>query len=137
MESVLQSEVKSLGYPRAALFAFGVSILAYNVLAVLQSAVEAEHRLQDSTVQISSYYIADEVKFNYGGMMIALPEPTWQPHESQSASELSRTLLELAANVRVARLRKHPRKSKKKYVPGEVARRHVSTARVLRGQEQT
>lgn len=141
LESVLQSEVKSLGYPRAALFAFGVSVLAYNVLAVLQSAVEAEHRLEDSTVQISSYYIADEVKFNYGGMMIALPEPTWRLYESQSASELSRTLLELAANVRVARLRKHPRKAKKKnkkeYVPGEVARRHVSTARVLRGQEQT
>lgn len=141
LESVLQSEVKSLGYPRAALFAFGVSVLAYNVLAVLQSAVEAEHRLEDSTIQISSYYIADEVKFNYGGMMIALPEPTWQEYESQSAPELSRTLLGLAANVKVARLRKHPRKSKKKtkkqYVPGEEARRHVATARVLRGQEQT
>ena len=57
LESVLQSEVKSLGYPRAALFAFGVSVLAYNVLAVLQSAVEAEHRLEDSTIQVSSYYI--------------------------------------------------------------------------------
>jgi hypothetical protein len=101
LESVLQSEVKSLGYPRAALFAFGVSVLAYNVLAVLQSAVEAEHRLEDSTLQISSYYIADEVKFNYGGMMIALPEPTWQEYESQSAPELSRTLLGLAANVKV------------------------------------
>jgi hypothetical protein len=133
--------VKSLGYPCAALFAFGVSVLAYNVLAVLQSAVEAEHRLEDSNVQVSSYYIADEVKFNYGGMMIALPEPMWQKHESQSAPGLSRTLLGLAANVKVARLRKHPRKSKKKtkkeYVPGEVARRHVATARVLRGQEQT
>jgi IS4 transposase len=140
LESVLQSEVKSLGYPRAALFAFGVSVLAYNVLAVLQSAVEAEHRLEDSTIQVSSYYIADEVKSNYGGMMIALPEPTWQEYESQSAPELSRTLLGLAANVKVARLRKHPRKPKKKtkkeYVPAEVARRHIATARVLRGQEQ-
>jgi hypothetical protein len=129
LESVLQSEVKSLGYPRAALFAFWVSVLAYNVLAVLQSAVKAEHRLEDSSFQVSSC------------MMIALPEATWQEYEPQPALELSRTLLGLAANVKVARLRKHPRKSKKKtkkgYVPGEVARRHVATARVPRGQEQT
>jgi IS4 transposase len=141
LESVLQSEVKSLGHPRAALFAFGVSVLTYNVLAVLQAAVETEHRLEASNMQVSSYYIADEVKSNYGGMMIAVPEATWDEHESQSASELSRKLLRLAANVNVARLRKHPRKPKKKakkeYVPGDVARRHVATARVLRGQEQT
>lgn len=141
LESVLQSEVKGLGYPRAALFAFGVSALAYNVLAVLQAAVEAEHRLEeDSKVQVSSYYIAGEVKSNYGGMMIALPEATWEEHEGQSALELSQTLLRLAAKVRLSTLRKHPRKVKKKtkkgYVPGKVARRHVSTARVLRGQEQ-
>jgi hypothetical protein len=47
----------------------------------------------------------------------------------------------MAANVNPARLRKHPRKPKKKtkkgYVSGEVARRHVSNARVLRREEST
>jgi len=124
------------------LFAFGVSALAYNVLAVLQAAVEAEHRLEeDSKVQVSSYYIAGVVKSNHGGMMIALPEAIWEEYEGQSATEMSQTLLRLAANVKLATVRKHPRKSKKKktkkgYVPGKVARRHVSTARVPRGQEQ-
>jgi IS4 transposase len=45
------------------------------------------------------------------------------------------------ANVNPARLRKHPRKPKKKtkkgYVSGDGARRHVATARVLRGDEST
>ncbi len=141
LKSVFKSEIKSLGYPRAALLAFGVSALAYNMLAVLQLAVETEHRLEeDSKLQVSSYYIAEEVKFNYGGMMIAVPEETWEEYESRSAPELSRTLLRLAGNVDPARLRKHPRKPRKKtrkgYVPGEVARRHVATARVPRGQER-
>ncbi|HYO52943.1 MAG TPA: IS4 family transposase, partial [Archangium sp.] len=112
------------------------------VLAVLQSAVETEHRLEeDSKWQVSTYYIAEEVKSNYGGMMIAVPEATWEEFESQAEPELSRRLLQLAANVNVARVRKHPRKHKKKrktgYVPGKEARRHVATARVLRGQEAT
>ncbi len=39
LESVLHSEVRTLGHPRAALLAFGVALLAYNVLALLQTAV--------------------------------------------------------------------------------------------------
>jgi hypothetical protein len=74
-------------------------------------------------------------------MMIAVPEVEWEKFETQTVPELSRTLLEMAAKVNPARVRKHPRKPKKKskkgYVSGEVARRHVSTARVLGGQEST
>ena len=141
LESVFQSEVAGLGNPRAALLAFGVACMSYNTLAVLQAAVETEHRLDAATFQVSSYYIANEVRSTYSGMMIAVPEVTWEEFETHSASELSRTLLRMAANVNPARLRKHPRKHKKKarkgYVSGAEARRHVSTARVLRGQEST
>jgi IS4 transposase len=141
LESVFQSEVAGLGNPRAALLAFGVACMTYNILAVLQSAVETEHRLDAASFQVSSFYIADEVRTTYSGMMIAVPEKEWDQFESQSATELSRTLLRMAANVNPARLRKHPRKPKKKtkkgYVSGDVARRHVATARVLRGQEST
>ncbi|HYO58687.1 hypothetical protein [Archangium sp.] len=66
------------------------------------------------------------------GMMIAVPEGKWEEYEVQSAPELGQTLLGLAEKVKVARLRKHPRKPKKKTkkgdVPGEVARRHIATA---------
>jgi IS4 transposase len=141
LESVFQSEVAGLGNPRAALLAFGVACMAYNILAVLQVAVEIEHRLDAATFQVSSYYIADEVRSTYSGMMIAVPEAEWDKFETQSSLELSRALLRMAANVNPARIRKHPRKPKKKtkkgYVSAEEARRHVATARVLRGQEST
>lgn len=40
---VLHSEAASLGQPRAALLAFGVAVLAYNVFAVLQTVVHVRH----------------------------------------------------------------------------------------------
>jgi IS4 transposase len=39
LESVLHSEIKSLGHPRAALLGFAVAVLAYNVLSLLQRAL--------------------------------------------------------------------------------------------------
>ena len=142
LEAVLQSEVKSLGHPRAALLAFGVAVLAYNVLSVLQTAVETCHKLAGTGMEISTYYIANEVKSTYGGMMIAVPQKVWEEYEVQSSRELSDALLRLAEHVNPKTLRKHKRapakkKAKKGYVPGTVARRHVATARVLKGEEIT
>lgn len=138
LESVLQSEIPALGNPRAALLVFGVATMAYNVLAILQAAVEIEHRLDESDLQISSYYIAHEIDVYYGGMLIALPPPFWERFDSQSDSQMSRTLLDIAERVNPRKLRKHPRAPKKKdkkgYVPREVASKHIATARVLQGQ---
>lgn len=139
LEAVLESEVRSLGRPRAALLAFGVAVLAYNVLSVVKSAVEASHDLEAAKMQVSTYYIAAEVKFTYGGMTVMVEPKDWSEQEPQSAEQLSEVLMELAKKVRPSTLRKHPRAAKKKvkkgYVPGKVARRHVATARVLKGEE--
>lgn len=136
LESALNSEVRSLGHPRAALLAFGVAVVAYNVLATLQAAVEAEHpEAREEGIEVSAYFVATEVKATYGGMMIAVPPEGWSHFDEQTPRQLSRTLLRMAAHVDPKKLRKHPRAPKKKvkkgYVSGCVARRHVSTARVL------
>ena len=44
LEAVLHSEVSSLGHPRAALLAFAAAVLAHNVLALPQRAVEQAHQ---------------------------------------------------------------------------------------------
>jgi len=55
LESVLHSEVCTLGHPRAALLAFGVALLAYNVLALLQTlAAEQDARKLDARQRRSS-----------------------------------------------------------------------------------
>lgn len=136
LESVLQSEIASLGHPRAALLAFGVAALAYNVLAVLQQAVAAAE--PDSAVQpedVSPYFLAQEIKAHYAGMLLATTASAWQELDALAARPLARLLLDIASHVEVRRLRRHPRapkeKTRKGYVPASVVHRHVSTARVL------
>ena len=58
LESVLQSEIAALGHPRAALLAFGVAILAYNVLALISRAVTVRHQWDTTPIEISAYYVA-------------------------------------------------------------------------------
>ena len=136
LESVLHSEVTTLGHPRAALLAFGVAVLAYNVLTVLQSAVRAAHDLRDSGIELSPFYVATEVRANYAGMMRAVTVAAWKQYDTMYASQLAQVLLQIAEHANPKTLRKHPRgpklPKKKGYVPGADARRHVSTARVLK-----
>jgi IS4 transposase len=136
LESVLHSEVRTLGHPRAALFAFSVAAVAYNTLSVIQSAIEQAHEIEpEGSDALSLYYVVNVIKTTYEGMLIAVPDEAWAPYRSLSPEQASRFLLDAAAHVNVAKFRKHPRGPKKivkkGYVPGHVARRHVSTARVL------
>lgn len=136
LESVLHSEVRSLGYPRAALFAFGIAVVAYNVLSVLKAAIQAAHDLQALKLELSSYYIANEIRTTYQGMMLAIEPAQWERFDRLSPAQLTRLLRRIAAHVKPRKYRKHPRKPKTKrkpgYAPRAAVQRHVSTARVLR-----
>lgn len=137
LESALNSEIAALGHPRAALLAFGVAVLAHNVLALIERAIEVRHQLeQQAEIELSAFYLALEIKAAYEGMMIALPSRDWQPYENLHADQLADLLLQIAGHADPRRLRKHKRGPKvpKKpgYVSGAEARKHVSTARVLR-----
>ncbi len=137
LESVLHSEVRTLGAPRAALLAFGVALLAYNVLTLLKTAVRIQHAdtLAKEQMEISPYYIAVEIRANHAGMLMAMPAAVWQPYASMSVKELAKLLLKLAANLDPKRFRSHPRKpkvkKKKGYASKLVIASHVATARLL------
>lgn len=138
LESVLHSEVKTLGHPRAALLAFGVAVLAYNVLTVLQTAVWVAHEedLRSSGIELSPFYVAVDVRANYAGMMMATSAAAWKQYDAMDAPQLGRVLLEIAAHAKPRTLRKSPRgpktPKKKCHVSDADPRRHVSTARVLK-----
>lgn len=136
LESVLQSEIPALGNPRAALFAFGVAILAYNVLALITRAITVQHRLDRKKLEVSSYYLATEIQGHYRGMMLVVAKSIWDTYEQLSAREFAKTLLLIAVHAEPRRLRKHPRgpkvRAKKGYVSRSSAQRHVATSRVLK-----
>jgi len=136
LESVLQSEIRSLGYPRAALFAFSVAVLAFNVLSTIRSAIESQHAVdqKDEKGRLSFYYVACEIRASYTGMMIAVPSEAWRRYQDLSPKTFSAALLRIAAHVDISRMRVHPRGPKKpvqKSGPSGKARPHVSTARIL------
>jgi IS4 transposase len=136
LESVLNSEVRTLGYPRAALFAFGIAVLAFNALSVTRYAIEVAHDLDPTDpAGLSFYYMAVEVGATMTGMEIAVPEEVWQPILDLPIPRFAQLILRIAQHVDVRKLQKHPRGPKssgaKGSVPSTVARSHTSTARAL------
>ena len=137
LESVLRSEIRTLGYPRAALFSFCVAVLAYNVLSMLQAAVEAKHDIEPrSPTELSVYFVAAEVKAVHAGMMIAVEARHWDAWRQLPDDKFSEVLLDIAGYVTPAALRKNvrgPKKIvKKARIPPSLAGAHVATSRALK-----
>jgi Transposase DDE domain len=132
LAAALNSEIATLCYPRAALFAFCVGLLAYDVLGVVKGALRAEHG-QKAVEEVSSYYLADEIGGTRRGMLIAIPEGEWGVFQVMEAEEFAAVLRGLAKRVRLAAFRKHPRGPKKpagKRIH-DPHRPHISTAHLL------
>lgn len=135
LESVLHSEIKTLGHPRAALLGFAVAVLAYNVLAVLKQLIEHAHRQSHPELDVSTYHLAVDIAADYGTMLRLLP-PERLPRPDGAAGALLERLLRLAGRMSPTQLATSKRKPKtvhaKGYVDGAIARAHVSTDRVLK-----
>jgi len=135
LESVLHSEIKSLGHPRAALLGFAVAVLAYNVLALLKQVTEQAHRASHPELDVSTYHLTVEITSGYEGMITLVP-PKHLPCADDDPARLMQRLLHLAARLKPKQLATSKRAPKpavpKGYVDGSTARSHVSTDRVLK-----
>jgi IS4 transposase len=138
LEATLSGEVNTLGYPKAALFAFCVALVSYNVLSTVKAALRAVHGEEVVAQDISGYYVAEEVTMTHRGMMIAIPEDEWVVFPEMAPAELAGVLVELAGAVRLPAYRKHPRgpkKPKPKKQSGAKIK-HVATAKVLANRQK-
>lgn len=133
LEAALESEQPRLGYPAAALFAFCVALVAYNVLAVVRAALGAVHGRTAVEEKVSTYYLAAEIRGVYQGMMIAIPAAAWEVWRELTRAQLAVQLKALARAADLSAYRRSPRGPKKpraerihcKHKP------HVSTARLI------
>jgi IS4 transposase len=133
LTDVLRCEVKTLGYPRAALFSFATAVLAYNTYAVVRASLRAAHGSEVIQEKLSDYHLLEDVAATYVGMEIAVPDECWEPYRSMPARSLAKRLKELAHRVKLARYPKQKRGPKKPQPRKKSGRRnhHISTARVL------
>ncbi|MDA9004106.1 IS4 family transposase [bacterium] len=130
----LHSEINTLGYPKAALFGFCISLVVYNVLSVVKAAMRSVHGEEKIEEEVSGYYIAGEVSRTVEGMAIALPDDEWVIFSEWSKREFIQFLTRAMKNVTLSKYKKHtrgPKKSRPKrdQHPND---NHVSTFRLLR-----
>jgi IS4 transposase len=139
LDQAFRGEINTLGYPGAALLSFCVALLAYNVVSVVKSALEATHGATAQREKLSGYYLTGEMAAAYHGMMIAIEPAEWtRAFGSLSPTELSQVLKSMAVHVTPDRFRKNvrgpkkppPKRSSAKYHP------HVSTARLIAERKQ-
>jgi hypothetical protein len=131
----LRCEVNTLGYPKAALFAFALAVVAYNALVVVQSAVAAGQGQRRA--EVSTYYLGAEVAAVSAGMAMVLPGPFWERYARMSVGAFAAWLLGIARELDGRRYRKAVRGPKQ---PVQVQRGkrggHRSTARELLKQKK-
>ncbi len=137
LEAHLHSEINTLGYPKAALFGFCVALVAYNVLAVVKAALRKVHGDETIDNELSGYYLAGNIARTYDGMMIAVAPQDWTVFHPMPLNQLAEVLLQLAANVKLSKFRKHRRGPKKPQPKRDKHpdQPHVSTAKLLAGNK--
>lgn len=135
----LNSEINTLGYPKAALFAFSIALIAYNVMSVIKAALRSIHGADVVEQEVSGYYVADELSAVYPGMMIAIPEKHWQVFDRMTHREFADILRLLASKVNLRRFKKHPRGPKKPQPKRTYDKKHphVSTFRLIAARKSS
>jgi len=160
IEALLSGEINTLGYPEAALFSLSCAYVAYNILQCIRLTLEASMPInkeqpkameqppgveqsmakeqpsakeQPQGVEISLYYIADDVAHTMRGLDAVLPHVDWEIFRNMTASELAMTLRTLTMLVP---LRKYTKRRKNKQPnttprPSPKQKKHVSTAKLL------
>ena len=135
LESVLHSEIKTLGHPRAALLGFTVAVLAYNVLALLlQAVVEQAHRpaMPSWRSRPSTSPSASGLQGPAGGGAATAVEQA-----GRALAQASGAAAAGAGHTAACQEARHGQArtkvaAAKGWVDGRTARSHFSTARVLK-----
>jgi Transposase DDE domain len=128
----LNCEPNTLGYPKAALFAFCLALVASNALALQKAVLRAVHE-NPKVAEMSSYYMGLEIQETYVGMMIALPPAEWGRFRALPLADLAEVLREVARQVQPSKYQKAKRGPKKPPLPKGNYQNggHVSTHKLL------
>lgn len=140
MAVALEGEVETLGYPKAALFAFSMALISFNVLSVVKAALSSVHGVDKVEEGVSTYFLVLEVSSMWQGMHIAIPDDCWTTEFAElTPAQLARKLVRLAREVRMSTFRKHPRGPKKPPPKRKKAKlgAHVATAKLIQKRKVT
>jgi hypothetical protein len=133
LTTTLDCEIKTLCYPRAALFVFCVAVVAYNLQSAIKGVMRSEHGAEKVEEDLSRYFVAGEIGQVYRGMMVALPAQEWAMVREMSFADYVALLKRLAQSVdfeRYPKAHRGPKKVKPKR-HHDPKHPHVSVAKLL------
>jgi IS4 transposase len=133
LDRVFNGEIKTLGHPGAALLAFCMSLIAYNALRVVRTAMAAVHG-QQAADDVSEYYLTELVFTDWRSLNIfAAPEDWTDKFGYASPRVIAAALKSAAKHVDMHRIKKTTRGPKKPPPKRTSSKRkpHVSTHRIL------
>ena len=133
LTDLLHCEIPTLGYPRAALFGFSMSVVAGNALAVQKGSLRAVHG-DEMVKEISNHALVKDVSEVYPGMMIAAPPSVWSFLDGRSPGQVAELLNALATKVPVERMlrsRRGPKKPRTTRKSSGSRIHHVATKKLL------
>ena len=114
---------------------FGVGLMAYNAVSTLLGGLRAVHGEAFVQEHVSGYYIVEFGRLGSVSLDELVEADTWTRWSTMSLAEAAALLKAMLARVKVAILKKHPRK-KKTPVPPRTrfkGKPHVSTKKLLDG----
>jgi hypothetical protein len=113
MASRQESEIDTLGYPRAALLGFRVGVMAYNTLLVVQGALRAVHGETVVREEVSGYHLVHRARAEVGGLDTLLEDKDGEPFRRMPVAELAELLVEIVRHIPLPRIKKAKRGPKK------------------------
>jgi hypothetical protein len=134
VQKCLEGEIRALGYPKAALFSYGVALFSFNVLQLMRAALRAAHGEEKIEKSFSTQHMAEEVGMVWRGMTLLLTPTFWRRHYAQlDAAQIAAELKRLATKVNLAHYKKVTRTSRKPPPKRRSSKNtpHLSTARLL------
>jgi hypothetical protein len=137
LTDLLHCEIPTLGHPRAALFAFSMSVIAGNALAILKGNLRVAHGTEVAA-EVSDFALVGEVAEVYPGMMVGVPPANWPRLACWGVAEVAGVLNDLAAGVPVWRMFRCVRGPKKPRPRRSSGKRihHVSNKKLLDGMKR-
>lgn len=133
LTTTLRCEIKSQGYPKAALFAFAVALVAANIMATVRAGIRAVHG-REQEASLSNFYLVRDVQRKYDSLEEGFTPEALAKRARMNPEVLVAFLLTCAQHVRLEAYRKAQAR------PGQRTKRprgtpddppHVSTARLL------
>jgi hypothetical protein len=96
LTQMLNGELSTMGYPRAALFGFAMALVSYNILSVVKASLRAAFGHEKIENDVSGYYIANEVRATQKGMDIVIEQEAWTAFQTMAPESLAKELVHLA-----------------------------------------